>query len=183
MVSQIQIAAVDQRIWLSAPFEILARVRDPESRGWAELLRWQDADHREHHYAVSDADLHRNSSALCGTLASQGLKIVVGTTRQYFIRYLNETDPKTRIIIVPRTGWHQINGKNVFVLPSDGEQKIIISGATSSPYAEHGTLEQWQDGSLRWLADGHNVAIFAIANALAPPVVGPDRPGWRWLQS
>jgi putative DNA primase/helicase len=171
LAAAIVIEGVEARVWLSDPFEIIARVRDPESRDWARLLRWRDADKREHVYAVSDADLHGEPSALCATLASQGLKITVGQTRQFFIRYLNEAEPETRIIIVPRTGWHLIGGKSVFVLPSNGEHKIIISGATSSPYAQHGTLGQWQDGVGR-LADDHCMAIFAIANALVPPLLG-----------
>jgi hypothetical protein len=39
-------------LWLSAPFEIIGRVRDPKSESWAWLLCWKDGDNRDHEYAV-----------------------------------------------------------------------------------------------------------------------------------
>src|SRR5262249_16940247 len=41
-------------VWLSSPFEILGRVRDPQSNGWARLLRWNDDDEIVHQYSVAD---------------------------------------------------------------------------------------------------------------------------------
>jgi Domain of unknown function (DUF927) len=35
-----------ESIFVSGPFEILGRVRDPKGEGWARLLRWNDADNR-----------------------------------------------------------------------------------------------------------------------------------------
>src|SRR5260370_18503297 len=38
-------------LWLSAPFRIVGRVRDPRSEGWARLLSCYDDDRRDHQYA------------------------------------------------------------------------------------------------------------------------------------
>ena len=38
----------EEDIWLSAPFEIICRVRDPKSESWARLLRWSDDDGQVH---------------------------------------------------------------------------------------------------------------------------------------
>jgi Bifunctional DNA primase/polymerase, N-terminal/Domain of unknown function (DUF927) len=70
-----------EEIWLAAPFEILGRVRDPESRGWARLLRWRDDDGRVHQQTVGDADLHGDAAALCSALAARGLRITTTTSR------------------------------------------------------------------------------------------------------
>ena len=106
-----------ERKWIAAPFEILGRVRDPNSESWARLLRWSDDDGRVHEHTVSDADLHNDVGALCARLASLGLKIVTGPARAYLIRYLNQIKPKARVTTVRRTGWHEFEDKSIFVLP------------------------------------------------------------------
>ena len=78
----------EEQIWLSAPFEIIGRVRDPHSHGWARLLQWQDDDRVVHQRPVADEDLHGDGSALCAALANHGLKIVTGSLRQHFVTYL-----------------------------------------------------------------------------------------------
>jgi hypothetical protein len=79
----------EETAWVSAPFEILGRVRDPKSEGWARLLRWNDDDGREHECAVSDSDLHGDVSVLCAMLAARGLKIATGPNRNFLAHYLN----------------------------------------------------------------------------------------------
>ena len=71
----------EKEIWLSAPFEILGRIRDPQSHGWARLLRWKDDDGVAHQHPVADEDLHGDGATLCATLANGGLKIVTGSVR------------------------------------------------------------------------------------------------------
>src|SRR5262249_18822579 len=107
----------EEELWLSGPFEILGRVRDPQSHGWARFLRWNDDDGVVHRYAVADEDLHGDGAPLCASLANGGLKIVTGRVRQYFVTYLNRAVVKARITVVPRTGWHEVSGRKVFVLP------------------------------------------------------------------
>ena len=66
---------VDKSLFISAPFEVLGRVRNPSSESWARLLRWNDDDRRVHTFAVPDADLHGDPSTLCANLAARGLKV------------------------------------------------------------------------------------------------------------
>jgi hypothetical protein len=154
-------------IRLSAPFEVLGRVRDPHSEGWGKLLHWRDDDGRQHQHFVSDADLHGDAKTLLGMLAGKGLTISIGPAK-YLVGYLNGADIKDRITLVPRTGWHEIDGKTVFV-PSPGSQ-IIVNSATVSPFMSSGTLEDWQQSVGRF-ADGHDRAMFAIAAAFAGPLL------------
>src|SRR5262245_2428081 len=160
----------EEEIWLSAAFEIIGRVRDPQSHGWARLLRWNDDDGVVHQHPVADADLHGDGSALCAALAGRGLKIATGSLRQHFVTYLNRAVVKARVTIVARTGWHEVEGQRTFVLPDSTNSKIIVHEAVTSPYAASGSLEQWQ-GSVAKLAEGHSRALFTISTAFVPPLL------------
>ena len=106
-------------LWLSAPFEILGRVRDPDGKGWARMLRWHDDDGREHTQSISDAELHGDPKTLCAIVASRGLKVATGYCRSHLLCYLNEARAERRVTVVSRTGWHKIGAANVFVLPDE----------------------------------------------------------------
>ena len=161
----------DEDIWLATPFEVLGRVRDPQSHGWARLLQWKDDDGVVHQHPVADQDLHGDGAALCASLANGGLKIATGSVRQHFVSYLNNTIVKARLTVVPRTGWHEVNGRKIFVLPDSADSKIIIAGATTiSPYAVSGTLKQWQE-SIGRMVEGHSRAVFAVCTAFVPPLL------------
>jgi putative DNA primase/helicase len=158
-------------IWLPAPFEIIGRVRDPQSHSWARLLRFKDDDGVAHQHPVADQDLHRDGAALCASLANAGLKIATGSIRQHFVNYLNSTVVKIRVTVVPHTGWHEVNGRKVFVLPDGADSKIIVAGATTvSPYAARGTLSEWRD-SIGKFTEGHTRATFALSVAFVPPLL------------
>lgn len=161
-------------IWLCAPFEIIGRVRDPQSHGWARLLRWKDDDKVLHQHSVADHDLHGEGAALCASLANAGLKIVTGGIRQYFVGYLNSAIVKARVTIVPRTGWHSVNDTRIFALPGEGigiDGRVILAAeVTASHYASSGALANWQD-SVAKLAAAHSRARFAIAAAFVSPLL------------
>jgi putative DNA primase/helicase len=160
----------EEDIWLSAPFEIIGRVRDAKSESWARLLRWSDDDGQVHQHPVADEDLHGDGSALCAVLAARGLKIATGAVRQQFVSYLNQATIKARVTIVARTGWHEVGGQRTFVLPDGTNSKVIVSEAVTSPYAASGSLEDWQ-GSVAKLAEGHSRALFGVSSAFVPPLL------------
>jgi len=172
-----------ENIWLSAPFKVLGRVRDPQSQSWARLLCWADDDGVIHQHPVADQDLHGDGSALCSSLANGGLKIATGSVRQHFVGYLNNTIVKARLTIVPRTGWHIVDTRKIFALPGEGigiaGQIILAAEVTASQYATSGTLEGWQN-SVAKLAKAHGRARFAIASAFVSPLlalIGADGGG------
>jgi putative DNA primase/helicase len=158
--------------WLSAPFEILGRARDPNGQGWARWIKWKDPDGCEHTFAVSDAKLHGESSALCAELAQQGFKITTSAVkRALLIAYLNHADSEKRVMTVDRTGWCDLHGSKVFVLPDrtigdTGDETVKLTSARSSPYSARGTLEGWRE-SIGKLTDGHDRAMFAVSTALS----------------
>jgi uncharacterized protein (DUF927 family) len=165
------------KLFISTPFEVLGRVRNPNSEGWARLLRWKDDDERLHIFAVSDADLHGDQSTLCANLASRGLKVATERkARAGLIHYINEVSVKDRVRIVERTGWHEVDNLRVFVLPDISiglipNEKLIIQGSTTAPFDSRGTLADWQKG-VGSLVAGHYRAVFAVSIAFAGPLLG-----------
>jgi uncharacterized protein (DUF927 family) len=163
-------------LFISGPFEVLGRVRNPNSEGWARLLRWNDDDQRVHTFAVSDADLHGDPSTLCANLATRGLKVATERkARAALIRYLNEVSVEDRVRVVERTGWHEVNNIKVFVLPNGSigptaNERFIVQGSATAPFESRGTLADWQNG-VGSLVARYSRAVFAVSIAFVGPLL------------
>jgi uncharacterized protein (DUF927 family) len=160
--------------WVCAPFEIAGRCRDPKGNGWGLLLRWKDADHRVHTHNVPRSALHSDPSALCGMLDVGGLTINPGQQRA-FRTYLSGCNVKQRVTVVDRTGWHNIGGTQVFVLPNEsigsaGAEHVILDGSAVGPYETKGTLRDWQAG-IGELSSEHALPMLAISTSFAGPLL------------
>jgi uncharacterized protein (DUF927 family) len=159
---------------ISAPFEVLGACRDPHGAGWGKVLRWRDADGRQHMRNVTDAEMHGEPAALCGSLANLGLWINRERQRN-LVGYLSRVQSDRRVTIVSRTGWHEIGGRSVFVLPADavggrGGERVILDAAAYGPYEANGSIEEWRDGPAK-AASGHVLPVLAISAALAGPLL------------
>lgn len=167
-------SARTETLWISAPFEIIGRARDPSGYGWSKWLRWRDPDGRQHEHAVSDAALHGDLGPLAADLASRGLVIARGA-RNHFADYLATVEVTQRVTTVTRSGWHRIGGSPVFVLPQGAigqpaDETVILSGAAAAGYTSAGTLNEWRAG-VGALAHGHGRLVLAVATALAGPLL------------
>jgi hypothetical protein len=163
-------------IWLSSSFEIPGRARDAQGAQWARMLRFKDADGREHTATVSDAELHGEASALAAKLAHCGLQIATGRgSREKFVAYLNGAMVRARVTTVDRTGWCDVSGVAVFVLPAGaigaprGEAVMLQGGATAA-YGSKGTLEGWRETIGEKVAT-HSRAVLAVSVAFAGPLL------------
>jgi putative DNA primase/helicase len=166
--------AITENLWVCSAFEIIGRARDPNGREWARWLRWTDDDKREHLHPVKDADLHGDARSLCAALATRGLRIST-SYRAHLLDYLNRARVDRRITIVPRTGWHDVGGTSVFILPGEtigtaGRETVVLDSSGASPYDSRGTLQEWKDG-VGTLTKGHRLPILAISTALAGPLL------------
>ena len=113
-------------------------------------------------------------AAVCAPLAADGLEIVREQQRA-FANYLSGTQPAGRVTVVQRTGWHEIEGETVFVLPGEniGRKRfgrVLLDGAAHGPYETKGTLAEWREG-VATLAAGHAIPMLAISTALAGPLL------------
>ena len=163
-----------ENVRVSAPFEIIGRGRDPDGHSWGRFLRWRDPDGRPHEKFVADETLHREASAVCAPLAAEGLQIVLSQQRQ-FANYLSSAQTTARVTTVQRTGWHEIKGESIFVLPGEnigrkGVGRVLLDGAAHGPYETKGTPAEWREG-VAALAAGHAIPMLAISTAFAGPLL------------
>jgi putative DNA primase/helicase len=162
------------RVRVSAPFEIIGRGRDPDGQSWGRFLCWRDPDRRKHEKFVADEMLHGDPSTLCASLAAGGLEIAREHQRP-FASYLSGTNPVGRVTVVMRTGWHVIDGEDVFVLPGEciGPKRtgrVLLDGAAHGQYETKGTLADWREGVAKLVA-GHAIPMLAVSTAFAGPLL------------
>ncbi len=103
-----------------------------------------------------------------------GFEIVRSQQRE-FANYLSSAQSTARVTVVHRTGWHEIGGENVFVLPGEnigrkGVGRVLLDGAAHGPYEAKGTLAEWRDG-VATLTAGHAIPMLAISTAFAGPLL------------
>jgi len=166
--------AHESRVPIAGPFEVLGRARDPSGRSWGRQLRWVDADGKIHTRQVTDAALQGDPATLCSILADEGLHIMRGHQRE-LCSYLNSCNVPGRVTIVTRTGWHDLAGGSVFVLPTEiigaaAAERVILDASATGPYEASGTLVGWQQGVARTVAD-HVIPVLAVSTALAGPLL------------
>jgi uncharacterized protein (DUF927 family) len=160
--------------WICSPFEVIGACRDPNGFAWGKWLRWKDHDGRTHTRHVTDAALQGDPASLCAILADEGLSINRSQQRQLAI-YLGGANVKSRVTIVHRTGWHDIGGHQVFVLPDEtigpkGSERVIVDASAVGPYEARGSLKDWQDG-IGALSSGHALLVLVISAAVAGPLL------------
>ena len=159
---------------VSARFEVVGYCRNPDGEGWGKLIRFHDADGRLHTRHVSDVALHGDPSKLAGEIGDAGLYI--NRTRQKeFSQYLNEIIPPNRVTLVSRTGWHDLDGRLVFVLPDEtigdaAGETVVFDGGVHGPYEACGSLEDWKRGVGARTA-GHALPVFVVSAALVGPLL------------
>jgi putative DNA primase/helicase len=143
-----------ETVRVSAPFEVLGACRDPHGQAWGKMLRWRDADGRQHVRQVADYDLHGDPAVLCAKLADVGLRIERNGQRD-LADYLSVLDVRRRVTVVLRTGWHDLNGRASFVLPNEtiggrGSERVILDPMAQGPYEARGNIEDWSDARPCW---------------------------------
>ena len=160
-------------VWVSSPFEVLGRYRDPHGRGWGKLLQFRDADGRMHMRHVSDAALQGDPAGLCAELAGDGLGVNRSHQRE-LAEYLTGVSVGERVTIVSQTGWQEVANQRVFVLPDEiiaaglGEG-VVLDAAARGPYETRGSIEDWKQG-VGALTAGHALPVFMVSAALAGPL-------------
>ena len=158
--------------WISAPFDVLARCRDPKGDGWGLSIRWKDADRRDHSLDVTSVAMHGDPGTLAQSLVAGGLNIdreQHRTFQSYLCKVFDRV--KKRVTKVDRTGWHDIGGKLIFQLPErtigdPGENLCRLEAGSQGRYATKGTLDDWKAG-VGALSKGHVLPMLAISTALS----------------
>ena len=108
---------VQEEVWVSGPFEVLGQSRDKVGGEWGIFLSWKDNDGREHAECVPRGEVFGDPKKLSTKLVAEGFPLIFGYER-LLAQFLTMVRPKARVTEVTNTGWHEVGGQLVFVLPS-----------------------------------------------------------------
>jgi len=163
-----------EEVQICGALEVLGRSRNPAGHSWGLWARWSDPDRRVHTLQINAAELQGEPAGLCAKLADMGLHINRARQRD-FVTYLTGCKTNGRVTLVSRTGWHDIGGNSVFVLPDEtfgplGAENVILDGSAAGPYERKGTLQHWKD-TIAKPAGEHLLCVLALSTALAGPLL------------
>ncbi|WP_439597969.1 DUF927 domain-containing protein [Falsiroseomonas sp.] len=179
-----QAAALDEdlpqeRIFITAPFEVVGEANDGTGMDWGLVIRWRDRDEREHQWSVPKRLIHADGSRIAEELENAGLHCDPSSrARNLLKKFIGGVRSNRRRVCVDRTGWHVANGKHVFILPG-GEaygpaaSTVILQtehAGSDNAFRAAGTLQEWQDNIGR-LAVGNSRLALGICISLATPLL------------
>jgi len=102
--------------WICARLEVISYSRDERNEKWAKVVRFRDADGKEHEVPLPEALLVDNGTACRRLLSSRGLKMSLHRDdRELLLSYISSVEPSERIRSVQRLGWFG----DVFVFPDE----------------------------------------------------------------
>lgn len=169
-----------EKVFISAPFEVMAETRDETGGAWGLLIRWQDRDNQEHQWAMPRKLLHSDGNAIAAEMEDAGLSVATGKRPHDLLKQLlGQIKTPRRMHCVNRSGWHRTERGMVFVLPGGeaygpGSSNVILQSEKAIVGAgdlqTRGTLKEWQDNVGRLGVKNDRVALF-IAAALAAPML------------
>ena len=140
---------------VSGPFEVLAQTRDDTGNEWGLLVRFSDPDGAAQSVVITRNLFTGEKTEIAGTLALRGLYVQPGRNaamalNEYLARALFTAHDRIRV--VTRTGWHQIDGASVFVLPGEiigGEKSGVLYQPDASEPPRSTPLALWNSGRPR----------------------------------
>ena len=103
-------------VWVSGAFEVLGLSRDRVGSEWGVFILWRDNDGREHTECVPRGEMFGDPKKLATKLVAEGFPLNFGRER-LLAQFLTLVKPGARVTEVTSTGWHEVAGKSVFVLP------------------------------------------------------------------
>src|SRR4028118_1813450 len=123
--------------------------------------------------------VYGDGGVLCGALAERGLCVAPGPkSKNLLLAYLAGAHPKGRVTCANRTGWHEVDGRPVYVMPErtigeSGGSRIVLQSAglsARSPFVAKGSLDHWRDQIAR-PSEFNSRLAFSISAALAGPLL------------
>lgn len=158
-------------IRISAPVEVVCRVRDPIGRGWGRLLRFNNPDGAEVREIIADRAFKGEGVEVLDRLLDSGFWLSARPAhRRAFLEYLNDNATRERARVTNRTGWHDTDAAPVFVLPdraygaeASGESWIhATEPGASATFKARGTLESWRQHVAALCVGNSRLAFAAV---------------------
>jgi uncharacterized protein (DUF927 family) len=166
------------RHWICAPIEVIGQTRNSDSTDWGRCVRFKDSDGKLHRPVIQNKYFLGDGSKVLEILQNEGLRMAAGKlAKARVLEYLETGHPACRIRIASRTGWHEINGGRVFVLPEhtygnmeDEEWIYSPDGERNNPFGVKGSLEEWTD-AIGVQCRGNSRLLFAVSVAFGAPLL------------
>ncbi len=160
-------------LWICAPVEVVALVRDSGSDHWGKEVRFKDRDGMEHSLVLSEEALAGQKSEFALRLVRSGLAISPDPRAIRFLReFLTYSNPSARTRQVETMGWH--DSGRVFVTPGwtippkPREPFRLKDGyEPSHSFARSGNLGDWQREVGR-KSCGNALLQFGLCTGFAP---------------
>lgn len=153
-------------------FDVIAMIRDSHSEQWGKILQWKDIDVRRHEWVMPMALLQMDGAEVRRELAAGGLEIASQVRlRAALMSYLSLSKTSARALGVDKTGWHQVAGGFVFVLPDQtiGESIEVVrlqTATLSRAYTLAGTFDGWRT-EVAALCVGNSRCILSLCTGFA----------------
>ena len=162
--------------WLCSQVKFLATTLNADSQDWGIYLQIRTRNNVWHTAGIPKTELVTTSEDIFKRLAFLGLDFNIRPRAKMKLRDLLVCiRPRSYALCVPKVGFND----GVFVLPREtiGDTKgrtVVFQPQTpiEHAYKRAGSLKGWQDG-IAARAAGNNRLMFAIATALAPPLLEP----------
>jgi uncharacterized protein (DUF927 family) len=168
------LAGSGDEVWICSRLDVVAMTRNPDNDDWGLLLRWWDADHREHSWRMPFSLLAGDGSELRARLLAGGLNISGSrNARELLSIYLKSCKPAERARVVDRIGWH--NGS--FVLPEQTigppqDEPLLFESTSGLKHAFYtaGSLEEWT-ANVGCLCASNSRLQFSVSCAFTGPLL------------
>jgi putative DNA primase/helicase len=162
-------------IKLAARVDVVAETRDDRGENWGRLLRWKDAEMRDHSWPMPLETLASDSGVVRARLLNGGLPFITTNPRyrERFAEYLQAAPASRRVRCVTRLGWHG----DTYVFPDEAigpEEAEEVLYQTNHDGGNHwnvqGTAAEWRENCGR-RCSGNSRLILAVSCGFAGPVL------------
>lgn len=161
---------------ISSAIEIRAATRDSKSESWGKLIRFKDADNKEHDWIMPMRLFAGYGNEIKETLLDKGLKYIAPnpTLQKELFNYLQFARPhdNRRLRTVTQTGWQ---GEGLFVFPGGiigrkQEEEIVYQGDASPVTSHAGTFEEWRENVSKYCTENSRLTL-AVSLAFTGPLL------------
>lgn len=167
-----------EKTWICAALYVDAMTRNDRGEAWGRLLRFRDPEGREHVWPCPIKLLAGDGVAFREALMELGLVISPAkAARAHLSIYVQTAAPGRFVHCAEQTGWTEIDGQRVFVLPDatigpDTGTRVLFQGTEQGGYGRRGSLGEWQDSIGRW-CNGNSRLLLAVSMAFSGPLLRP----------
>jgi uncharacterized protein (DUF927 family) len=164
----------------SDPFEVISWASDPKDNNPTLVLRFRGRRDIEKVYLFECTDIHTGRTEMARRLTFSGLQIAPNAQARDavadYLSYQQQTVSQVAVA-VKTTGWHNIEGNCVFVLPHEvigppTSREVYLQTDEASRYSVSGTLADWKR-EIGNSVSPHTLLVFGICAAFAGPLLMP----------